>query len=61
MRDVRQAIQSNSVEQFLKQFLYDYYGPIQSENPSKQDSEKMREVPQWVRDAVDHMGYKLDF
>ncbi|EGT49287.1 hypothetical protein CAEBREN_30119 [Caenorhabditis brenneri] len=61
MRDVRQAIQSNSVQQFLRQFLFDYYGPIQSDTPSKQDSEKIREVPQWVRDAVDHMGYKIDF
>ena len=61
MRDVRQAIQSNSVELFLKQFIHDYYGPIQSEEPSEQDSLKIREVPQWVRDAVNHMGYKLHF
>lgn len=61
MRDVRQAIESNSVELFLNQFLSDYYGPIQSEALSKKDTEKVREVPKWVRDAVDHMGFHLNF
>lgn len=45
MREVREAIKNNSVEQFLKEFLAEQF--------------VNEEIPQWVRDAVHYMGYKL--
>ncbi|CAB3410086.1 unnamed protein product [Caenorhabditis bovis] len=61
MKDVRTAIESNNVEQFLNNFLKDQFGPIDSEFLNEKEKSKNIEVPQWVRDAVDHMGYKLTF
>ena len=46
MRDVREAIKSDSVEVFLRRFLADQY--------------PHGDIPRWVRDAANHMGFKLD-
>ncbi|CAI5449665.1 unnamed protein product [Caenorhabditis angaria] len=53
MADVRKSIELDQVEIFLNNFLSDVYGPIDDEGS------KGKEIPQWVRDAVNHMGYKL--
>lgn len=45
MQDVRDAISEDRVEQFLNEFLADYHGK--------------NEIPQWVRDAAQYMGYEL--
>lgn len=47
MEDIRDAIDSNKVQLFLEKFLSDSF----PEEP----------VPQWVRDAVDFMGYKISY
>ncbi|PAV63073.1 hypothetical protein WR25_19847 [Diploscapter pachys] len=46
MRNLRKAIDEDKVEDFLRQFLKDYYCN--------------EEIPNWVKDAVDYMGYKID-
>ena len=46
MRNLRKAIDEDKVEDFLRQFLKDYYCN--------------EEIPNWVRDAADYMGYKID-
>lgn len=46
MRDVREAIRTDSIELFLKNFLADQY--------------PRGDIPQWVRDATNHMGYSID-
>ncbi|RCN27922.1 tRNA-guanine transglycosylase [Ancylostoma caninum] len=45
MEDVREAISSGKVQQFLEEFLGNYY--------------QKESIPEWVRDAVAFMGYKL--
>ncbi|KJH43455.1 putative tRNA-guanine transglycosylase [Dictyocaulus viviparus] len=45
MEELRRAIDSDNVQQFLEKFLCDNY----LEDP----------IPQWVRDAVGFMGFKL--
>ncbi|KIH65213.1 hypothetical protein ANCDUO_04465 [Ancylostoma duodenale] len=46
MEDVREAIDSEKVQQFLEDFLRNYY--------------QKEPIPEWVRDAVAFMGYELN-
>ncbi|PIO54468.1 hypothetical protein TELCIR_24169, partial [Teladorsagia circumcincta] len=45
MEDVRDAIDTGKVQEFLDKFL--------------KESFLTEPIPQWVRDAVEFMGYKL--
>ncbi|KAJ1360650.1 Queuine tRNA-ribosyltransferase catalytic subunit [Parelaphostrongylus tenuis] len=47
MEEIREAIDSDKVQEFLEKFLKDSF----PDEP----------VPQWVRDAVDYMGYEISY
>lgn len=47
MREVREAISRGEDNVFFVEFLKEFYGE--------------EEVPQWVRDAAEYMGYDIDW
>ena len=47
MKRLRQSIDNDQVEEFLKEFLMGIFGAVD-------------EIPEWVIEAINYIGYKIE-